>query len=132
MYKKIFTILLATAVVVAPLLAQQKEEELKKTLLSEYVQGKIDGERDGTAAASPIWILAGVGCGIFGVGLAFLVPPSVPAERLVGKSADYAAGYADRYKSSGKMRQTLYACAGWLTWVLIYLAIVAMGGEVTY
>lgn len=113
--KKIIALSLAAMMLATPILAQQAP--------SDYVQGKTDGARDGNAAASPLWFAAGVGCGCFGAGAAYLMPPSVPAERLVGKSADYATGYAEAYRSAGRNRQTLYACTGWLTWGLIYLAI---------
>lgn len=114
--KKNICIFLIILMIVTPALTQQS---------SDYLTGKADGARDGASAASPLWIVAGIGCGVFGVGAAYLMPPSPPAERLIGKSPEYVAGYTESYRNSARNRQTLYACAGWLSWVLIYLAILS-------
>lgn len=97
--------------------------EVGGTQAGGYSQGKADGRRDGNAAASPLWGLAGLGCGCFGVGAAFLIAPPVPGEKLIGKSADYVNGYSEGYKSAVVMRQVGYASAGWLIWLVIWLAI---------
>lgn len=91
---------------------------------SGYAQGHIDGERD--YRASPAWIVAGVGCGLFGVGYAWLVPPEPPSQALVDKEAEYALGYREGYRGKGRSGNTLYACLGWVTWLLI---LVAASGE---
>lgn len=121
--KKALALTLVILIIATPLIAQQT--------VNDYLQGKADGERDGSAAANPLWIVAGLGCGILGVGAAYFITPSAPVERLVGKSPEYVAGYSEAYKNSARNRQTLYACAGWLSWVLIYLVILSMQ-ESTY
>jgi hypothetical protein len=111
---KAIAMTLAVLMIITPLLAQQQA--------SDYVQGKLDGERDATGSA--LWILAGVGCGCFGVLGAYVFRPSPPAERLIGKTADYVIGYRDGYKGKSANRNALYAAGGWLAFVVVYYSIV--------
>jgi hypothetical protein len=101
-----------------------EKESLKNQQLSQqggnFVQGKMDGARD--ARGNALWIIAGVGCGILGVGAAYLTKPSPPLDQLAGKSQEYVMGYTEGYQNKAKDINTGYACAGWGSWVLIYLA----------
>lgn len=87
---------------------------------SDFLQGKMDGERD--AKGNFLWFIAGVGCGIFGIGAAYIVKPEPSATALVGKSSDYVLGYTEGYKEEGRSKNTTYAAVGCLTWSVIYLA----------
>jgi hypothetical protein len=89
----------------------------------ECMQGKMDGERD--AKGNPLWFLAGLGCGIFGAGAAYIYNPDPPAQGLMGKSSEYVLCYTDAYKKKAKMKNTTYACVGWAVWIAI---VVATGG----
>ena len=111
--RKVIALVLATLMVATPLLAQGQT--------SDYMQGKLDGERD--AKGNPLWFLAGAGCGIFGAGAAFLIKPSPPAHALIGKSTEYVLGYTEGYKNKARNQNTMYACGGWLTFVLIFVAV---------
>lgn len=113
-WRKTISVLMAMLLVAAPVLAQEG--------MGDYMQGKLDGERD--ARGSPLWFVAGLGCGIFGAGAAYLIKPNPPASGLIGKSAEYVMGYTEGYKNKGRDRNTMWACAGWLTWVIIYVAII--------
>lgn len=86
-----------------------------------FVQGKIDGARD--AKGNALWLIAGVGCGVFGVGAAYFTKPSPPTQMLIGKSRDYVMGYTEGFQGKSRETNTGYACAGWGTWALVYLAI---------
>jgi hypothetical protein len=83
-------------------------------------QGKADGERD--AKGNPLWILAGLGCGIFGAGAAYLAKPSPPTYALMGKSSQYVLCYTEAYQSKSRWKNTGYAFLGWATWIVIFLA----------
>lgn len=87
---------------------------------SSYVQGRVDGER--AYKAHPGWVLAGVGCGIFGVGYAWLVPLEPPALVLVNHDAEYILGYREGYQQKARSENTQYAALGWATWILILVA----------
>lgn len=87
---------------------------------SDFLQGKLDGQRD--AKGNFLWFIAGVGCGIFGIGAAYIVKPEPSAEALIGKSSDYVIGYTEGYKEEGRTKNTTYAAVGCLTWSVIYLA----------
>jgi len=111
---KIISVFLIVMMVSMPitLLAQQQE--------GTYAQGKMDGERD--AKGNALWILAGAGCGIFGVGAAYFMKPSPPAQALVGKSIDYVLGYTEGYQTKARNANVGYACGGWAAFIAIYAA----------
>jgi hypothetical protein len=92
-------------------------------------EGTIDGQAAGNKAASPLWIVAGVGCGCIGVGAAYLIKPSVPADRLVGMSPEYVVCYTEAYKNSARDRQVIYSMIGWGIWLIIYFAAIAPSEE---
>ena len=86
----------------------------------ECVQGKADGERDGKGNAA--WILGGVGCGIIGVGVAYLNKPSPDASTLLGKSPEYVLCYTEAYQNKARGKNAGYACIGWAISLVILLA----------
>lgn len=98
-----------------PAIAQPAE-----AAVDDCMQGKLDGKRD--AKGNPLWILAGVGCGICGAGAAYLMKPNPPAEALLGKSSAYVLCYTEAYQSKARMMNTGYACAGWAAFVAVYAA----------
>lgn len=115
---KLVAFVLAFLMVVCPF-----SSSLAQTTPSDYVQGKMDGERD--ARGNPVWFLAGLGCGIFGLIGAFVIAPSPPTHALVGKSSDYVLGYTEGYKSKARSGNAMYAAVGAITWVVIYLAVIS-------
>lgn len=110
---------LAILMIATPLLAQQT--------MNDYLQGKLDGER--SARGNPLWFLAGAGCGIFGAGAAYFIKPSPPVHALMGKPTEYVLGYTEGYQNKARNQNTMYACGGWLAFVVIYAA--AGGFETT-
>ncbi len=118
---RVLIFFLLVTMVAAPLLAQE--------ITSDYLQGRTDGERDGKAEANQLlWGLAGAGCGIFGVGAAYLIEPSVPMARTIGKSPGYVSADTDAYRSTRKQAQTTGAMVGCLAWALVYSMVVAASG----
>ena len=87
---------------------------------NDYIAGKLDAERD--YQSSPAWILAGVGCGVFGVGLAMVAVPEPPYHKLMDKSPEYAAGYTQAFKAKAKRDNATYAVLGWATWIVALVA----------
>lgn len=87
-----------------------------------YAQGRLDGERD--YQSNPAWALAGLGCGIFGVGFAYLIPPEPPGHIVVSKSPEYAIGYRDGWKDKARHENTKMAAIGFATWVIILITAV--------
>jgi hypothetical protein len=87
--------------------------------VNEFAMGKLKGESD--SKGQPLWFLAGLGCGIIGVGVAFLVKPNPPASSLLGQSSDYVLGYSEGYRNKGREKNTTYACIGWGVWIVIYV-----------
>jgi hypothetical protein len=85
-----------------------------------FFEGKVAGEA--SAKGNPLWILAGVGCGLFGVLGALLVKPSPPTHALMGKSSDYVLGYTEGYQKKARNANTGYACAGWAAFTVVYVA----------
>lgn len=79
-------------------------------------QAQIDVRTD---VNGTLWLGAGCLFGIFGVGAAYLIEPSPPAMRLMGKSPQYVAAYTDCYKSEGKTIQGKKAITGCLIGVAV-------------
>jgi hypothetical protein len=92
---------------------------------NDCAQGRMDGEA--AAKGNAVWILAGFGCGLLGVGAAYLIPPEPPAGDLVGKSPEYVSCYTDAYKSKGRMKNAGNACAGWALAIATVLLISTLG-----
>lgn len=111
-YSKPVAFLLAFLLLSMPVMAQMGS--------SDCTQAKIDGKADGKSKASPAWFLAGLGCGCLGVGAAFLIKPSVPSDKIMGKSAEYIVCYEQEYKKAAAGKQAGYALVGWIVWILIY------------
>lgn len=89
----------------------------------DFQQGHADGERDARAAANrPLWFAAGCVGGAVGLLIAYVIEPSPPATKLLGKSAEYAVGYTDAYKRAGKSLQARWALYGCGTCACAYLA----------
>ena len=74
----------------------------------------------------------GIGCilGPIGVLLGYFVEPSVPANRILGKSSDYVIKYSSCYKSRGKELQgtaSLIGCGiGTAISIIYYVVAFAM------
>ncbi len=105
----LIVLLISTPIIV---IAQDQEDN--------FAQGKVHGERD--AKGNGLWFLAGAGCGIFGVGAAYISKPAPPAQALVGKSAEYVIGYTQGYQNKARNTNMGYACGGWAAFVLVYAA----------
>ncbi len=66
-----------------------------------------------------IWLLAGFFFQVAGIVGAYLIEPSPPASKLLGKSPEYVAAYTDCYKEAGKKIQTNAAIKGCVISVLL-------------
>jgi len=89
-------------------------------------RGTADAEADTSGA---LWFFAGCGLGAIGILIAYVVEPTPPAARIMGKSPDYVMAYTSAYKSAGKSSQAkhaLYGClVGTAVVVAIYLILIA-------
>lgn len=112
-------VLMCLVIVAVPLMAQQAQ--------SEYLQGRLEGEA--AAKGSPLWFLAGLGCGVFGAGAAYFFKPKPPTHALIGKSAEYVLGYQEGYGDKARKTNTGYACAGWVAFVAAYAAAGGFSAE---
>ncbi len=105
-------------------------EELKNAC----TQGQFDAEKD---INGTLWLAIGFFGGIFGIAAAYLLEPTPPAARLIGKSPEYVASYTECYKSAGKDIQTKKAITGCvvsgvlvLAWELLWW--LAWGGSLCF
>lgn len=79
-----------------------------------YAQIQATAEADAREDESGIgYGIGGFFCGIFGWLFAQVSSPDVPASRLIGKSTNYVAVYAEAYKRKAKSIRTTAACIGW-------------------
>lgn len=96
--------------------AAQTSEELKNAC----TQAEFDAQRD---INGTLWLAIGFFGGIFGIAAAYVIEPTPPASRLLGKSSDYVATYTDCYKSAAKDIQTKNAIKGCVISGLLYVAV---------
>lgn len=111
--KKVVAVLLIASFTTSILLPQTSST-------SACAQAQMDAEND---INGTIWFGAGCLLGLIGWGAAYVVKPSPPATRLVGKSPEYVAQYTDCYIEAGKKIQTKKAMNGCLTYAGVYLLL---------
>ncbi|HPI02507.1 MAG TPA: hypothetical protein PLB12_00820 [Candidatus Goldiibacteriota bacterium] len=59
-----------------------------------------------------LWIGSGCLLGVIGILIGYVASPSVPANRIMGKSSDYLQAYTSCYKDEGKGEQGMNAIIG--------------------
>ena len=74
-------------------------------------QAKIDAQKDEN---SEMWCIGGCCLGFTAVGAAYIVEPSPPETRLLGKSSEYVAYYKDCYRKETKRIRTRNAWKGFI------------------
>lgn len=83
-------------------------------------QGEFDAQKD---VNGTLWLAIGFFGGILGIAAAYIIEPTPPASRLIGKSPEYVAAYTDCYKSAGKDVQTKKAITGCVIGGLLYVVV---------
>jgi len=125
LYRRTIALVLAFSLIAVPAMAEETGSAEQE---DGYLQGRSDGNRD--ARGNAAWILAGltgtgfclcIGC--VGVGIAYAIAPSPPAQALLGKSAQYVQGYTEAYKNKARKDNAGYAAAGCATAAVINLII---------
>ncbi len=82
-----------------------------KSATDACAQGQMDA---GIEVNKFLWGAVGFLLGIVGVLIAYMVPPSPPAMKLMGKSSEYVLAYTQCYQDKGKGEQgtaSLIGCA---------------------
>ena len=95
----------------APVFAQQED----------YQMGRLQGEVD--ARGQAVWILSGLLLGPIGLILPWVINPRVPGANLIGKSAEWVAGYMDGYRHEAKPKNFLYSLVGFAVWGAAAVAV---------
>ncbi len=72
------------------------------------------------------YFIGGFFCGVIGFAVAVSSTPSVPADRLVGKSPEQAGVYSRCYQDAAKRKVTGAACSGWAIGASVALSLVAL------
>lgn len=76
-------------------------------------QAVADAQRDAELVVSKItWQLTGCIGNIFGMGVALIYEPRIPADRLIGKSPEYVEYYANEFRRETKGIQVYHAATG--------------------
>ena len=120
--RKTLVLFLAISFVAAPQIA----------LSAEMDDARMAAEADAKSDVSS-WLWLGAGClfNLLGVGAAYVILPSPPASRLLGKSHEYVAVYTDSYQAAARNIQVKNALIGcglsavgwvlyWVFWVVIF------------
>ncbi len=104
--KKLNAILISAGIILA---LNVYPEKLMAQTKDACVQAQMDAERD---VNGTMWLAIGCIGGIIGFAIAYIVEPSPPAGRLLGKSPEYVASYTNCYKAAGKKIQQDKALLG--------------------
>ncbi len=83
-----------------------------------WTQGVVDAQPNTACVA------AGAGCGVFGIGAAYVWDYQPPADSLIGKSPEYVAMYTRAYREKMRAENAKKAAIGWGIW-LAYLVVLA-------
>ena len=80
---------------------------------SDASQAIAEAQRDAKLVNMQIWAFAS-GCtfSVIGILLAYVYPPQVPVERLIGKSPEYVASYTSTYQKIVRDKQAIEAALG--------------------
>ena len=101
-----------------------KEIENKATTETDSAEwiktAKADAKSDLDNTQRVIWCLAGVGCTVWAVSAAALMDPNPPPHRLLERSPEYVAIYADTYTKEMRTSRLRLASAGCLVSVALY------------
>jgi hypothetical protein len=92
-----------------------------------------DAARDAvTDTNGGLWFVVGCAVGILGVLLGYVMEPSPPPTRLLGRPPEYVAAYTASYRHAGKQEQGKRAMTGCLLGTAITVAVyAAMAASVT-
>ncbi len=95
-----------------------------------------DGERDAAADTNAVaWLAVGCLVGILGVVIGYVVEPSPPPTRLLGKSPEYVTSYTQSYRYAGKQVQGKKALVGCLVGTaigaVIYVVVLSAAASST-
>ena len=96
-------------------------EQKSKADYAELIKtAKADAKSDLDDTQRILWFLGGVGCGICTVGAAAVMNPNPPIHRLLGKSPEYVAIYANTYTKQMRTSRLRLASAGCLVNTVLY------------
>lgn len=77
------------------------------------LQAVADAQRDAQLVVNKLtWNLTGCVGNIFGMGVALIYEPRIPADRLIGKSPEYVEYYANEFRRETKGIQVYHAATG--------------------
>jgi hypothetical protein len=85
-------------------------------------QAKTDAMTD-SGGSKWLWFAAGFFFNLLGVAGGYLIPMPVPANRIMGKSADYVANYSACYQEQSKGDNGMMAVWGCVVSSVLYIAI---------
>jgi len=105
------------------MLMAQDATSAKKSNTTNAMQVCMQAQQNArTDINKTLWLAIGFFGGILGIAAAYIVEPSPPASRLLGKSPEYVATYTDCYKDEGKKLQANAAIKGCVIGALVYVA----------
>jgi len=139
-FRRAVTTVLLIVIVAAPILSTaQVVQGVQPTAGTDMMTAAADAERDARGDGNaPVWFMVGCIGGVLGVAVAYVVEPRPSAVRLMGRSPEYAAAYADTYAQRVKSGRTSAAWGGCIVGTLVttvaYVALIAAANqsETTY
>ena len=99
----------------------ETQDVLRKVIAIE-AQAKSDAKRDIASSSINSWYYMGFCLGGIGVIAALAATPTVPADKLLGKSPEYVLYYSKAYKSEMRRQRTKNASIGCCVFGCLFLA----------
>ena len=99
----------------------ERDNALRKVLAVES-QAKVDTKRDIASSSINSWYYMGFCLGGIGVIAALAATPTVPVDKLIGKSPEYVVYYSKAYKSEVRKQRTQNAAIGCGVFGCLFLA----------
>ena len=123
--KSVLGVLLVIALVIPfNAIAAQHNAHIASIQQQAYTDAKNDAKKSTTA----VWFLAGCLVPVWAIAGAYMVEPSVPTARLIGKSPEYVSFYTDTYKDEVKQTRITSAiggcCLGTVFWASVWVILI--------
>lgn len=105
-----FYIILTVLLILSTTTVHGVESTIEEQVRSQAI---ANAQRDAELSVNKLtWQLTGCAGNIFGIGVALIYEPRLPADRLVGKSPEYVEYYANEFRRETKGLQVYHAATG--------------------
>ncbi len=130
--RSVLGILLIIALVIPFNTIAEQQFGVNANIAAIQKQAYMDAKNDAKKSTTGIWVFAGCLLHVWAIAGAYVIEPSVPTARLIGKSPEYIAFYTDTYKDEVKQQRVTSAiggcCLGAVFYASAWVLLIAADG----